>query len=151
MSGRLIGIDHGNKRIGIAVSDTNRLVVRELTVIQRTTREADFALLTRIIKQEDIVGIVIGMPYSNAPAEVHTHADTVRLWMSRLREHTTLPMIEWDENLTSADAVDLARHLRRPPSAPLDDLAARLMLQSYVNALHEGLAESPEDHQRNKS
>jgi putative Holliday junction resolvase len=143
-----MGIDHGNKRIGVAVSDANRMVARELTVIERTTRAADFETLVQLIEREEVVGIVIGMPYSNAPSDVHTHVDTVRLWISRLREHTTLPMVEWDENLTSADALELARFLRRKPSAPLDDLAARLMLQSYLDALNEGLAESPEVRQR---
>jgi RNase H-fold protein (predicted Holliday junction resolvase) len=48
----------------------------------------------------------------------------------------------WDEQLTSEDAKELAREKRRKPDAPIDDLAARLILQSYIDALRDGLAEA---------
>lgn len=143
MNGRLLGIDHGLKRIGLAVCDANRTVARELTVLKRTTREADFAALQAIIAQESVVGLVVGIPMHDAPAGTHTQADTVRLWIARLRAYTNLPIVEWDESLTSEDARALARQQRRKPDAPIDDLAARLMLQSYLDALHDGLATFP--------
>jgi RNase H-fold protein (predicted Holliday junction resolvase) len=46
----------------------------------------------------------------------------------------------WDEHLSSEDAKELARHRRRKPTDPIDDLAARVILQSYIDALHDGLA-----------
>jgi RNase H-fold protein (predicted Holliday junction resolvase) len=67
----------------------------------------------------------------------------VRAWVEHLRAATTLPIVLWDEQLTTVDAQDLARSLRRKPRAPVDDLAARLMLQSYLDALRDGLAEPP--------
>ncbi len=143
MSGRLLGVDHGIKRIGLAISDPNRMLARELKVLKRTTREADFAALQAIIAQEGVVGIVVGMPTHDAPTDAHTQADTVRLWLTRLRDYTNLPIVEWDESLTSEDARALARQQRRKPDAPIDDLAARLMLQSYLDALHDGLATFP--------
>lgn len=143
MNGRLLGIDHGIKRIGLAVCDASRMIASELTVLQRTTRQADFEALVRIIAREKVVGIVIGIPTHNSPTGAHTQADTVRLWITRLRAFTDLPIVEWEESLTSEDAKELAHLQKRKQGAPLDDLAARLILQSYLDALHDGLATFP--------
>lgn len=143
MRGRLLGIDHGLARIGLAVSDPSGLVARELAVLQRTTRQADFAYINQTAAQEDVVGIVVGVPSSESAEGVHTYADTVRRWIERLRQTTSLPIVEWDETLTSQDAQALAHALRRPVRAPIDDLAARLMLQSFLDAVRDGLAVWP--------
>jgi len=140
---RLLGLDHGLKRIGIALSDASGLVARELCVLQRQSKQEDFARLNALAQEHEARAFVVGIPHHEAPAGLHTQADTVRLWISRLAETSALPIIEWDEQLTSEDAKQLARHLRRPPQAPIDDLAARLILQSYLDALHDGLATFP--------
>lgn len=143
MMGRLLGIDHGIKRIGLAVSDASGLIARELAILTRTTRAADFAAISAYAEREQVVALVVGMPYSDLPEGVHTQADTVRLWISRLREVISLPVVTWDESLTSNDARELAQYLHRPSTADIDDLAARLILQSYLDALHDGLATLP--------
>lgn len=142
--GRLIGIDHGIKRIGVATCDLNWLVARELRVIRRKSRREDFALLNTIAAEQEAVAFVVGLPSDlDAPDGVYTQADTVRLWVERFSATTTLPIVQWDETLTSEDAKALAHQLRRKPQAPIDDLAARLILQSYLDALRDGLAASP--------
>lgn len=143
MKGRLMGLDHGIKRIGVAVSDVNQLLARELAVITRQSRAEDFARLNAIAQQEDVIAIVIGIPYHDTAPGQHAQSDTVRLWISRFAETTTLPIIEWDEQLTSEDAKILARNQRRKPDAQIDDLAARVILQSYLDALRDGLATFP--------
>ncbi|MCU0511597.1 MAG: Holliday junction resolvase RuvX [Anaerolineae bacterium] len=143
MSGRLIGLDHGLKRIGVALSDASRRVARELLIVQRSTRQADFDRLNAIAAQESATGFIIGVPYSDAPAGTHTQADTVRLWISRFAATTALPVVPWDEQLSSDDAREIARLQRRRFDAPIDDLAARVILQSYLDALHDGLATFP--------
>jgi putative Holliday junction resolvase len=140
---RLLGLDHGIKRIGVAISDSSGLVARELCVLVRQSKQEDFARLNALAQEHQARAFVVGVPHHEAPPGVHTQADTVRLWISRLAETTTLPIIEWDEQLTSEDAKRLARHLRRPSQAALDDLAARLILQSYLDALRDGLATFP--------
>ena len=140
----LLGIDHGIKRIGIAVSDRLWLTAREVTVIMRTTRAADFETISRLIAEHGASALVAGMPHDELAAEgQHTQADTVALWIERLRGVTDLPIVTWDEQMTSEDAKRIARRLRRDPRAPIDDLAARVMLQSYLDALRDGLAEAP--------
>lgn len=142
-SGRLLGIDHGLQRIGVAVCDETRLIARELAVIHRQSKREDFEKLNQLAVQENVVGIIIGLPSDlDAPPDTHTQADTVRIWVERFRETTDLPIRLWDETLSSQEASDLARQKKRKPTDPIDDLAARLILQSYLDAVRDGLAEA---------
>jgi len=143
MIGKLLGIDHGLARIGIAVSDAMGVSARELRVIKRKSKQEDFDLINEIAAKENVVALVVGIPHNDAPEGVHTQADTVRTWIQRLSETTSLPIVEWDEQLTSEDAKELAKMQKRHVRDPIDDLAARLILQSYLNALHDGLATPP--------
>lgn len=142
-AGRLLGIDHGLKRIGIAVSDPSRLVARELAIIQRKSNAEDLEKITRMIDEQAAAALVIGVPTNYEGSE--SQAGIVKAWVKRLAKNVPLPIVLWDEQLTSADARELARQQRRKPDAPIDDLAARLMLQSYLDALRDGLAEPPAD------
>lgn len=142
--GRLIGVDHGIKRIGVATCDLSWLVARELLVLKRRSRQEDFAHLNEIATEQDAVGFVVGLPSDlDAPPDTYTQADTVRLWVERFSATTTLPIILWDETLSSEDAKGLAKQQRRKRDDPIDDLAARLILQSYLDAMRDGLATFP--------
>lgn len=139
MIGRLIGIDHGIKRIGLAVSDAMGITARELIIIHRTTDLEDFERIQMIARRQQAVGFVIGIPQNpNAPAGLHTQADAVRRWLAQFQKHTHLPIATVGEYLTSAEARQLARQRSRSPKAPVDDLAARIILQSYLDALSYG-------------
>lgn len=139
--GKLLGVDHGIKRIGLAVCDSSRLVARELAIINRKSRQEDFDRINRIAAEQGVVGIVVGLPVNpDTPTGIHTQADTVRLWVDRFSATTSLPILLWDEQLTSEDAKEIARQKRRKPTASIDDLAARIILQSYLDAVRDGLA-----------
>jgi putative Holliday junction resolvase len=141
---RLIGIDHGLARIGVAVSDRTGLIARELAIVNRKSKREDFARLNHIAAEQDAGAFVVGLPLDDeAPEGVYTSEDRVRAWVENFKQATTLPIILWDEQLTTVDAHDLARSLRRKPQLPVDDLAARLMLQSYLDAVRDGLADPP--------
>lgn len=143
--GRLLGIDHGIQRIGLAVSDALRITAAELTIIHRTSRAEDFAKINRIAVEQNVVGIILGLP-NNPSAEpgTYTQADTVRLWMERFQATTNLPILLWDEQMSSEEAKELAIQKKRKVRDPIDDLAARIILQSYLDALHDGIAPAVE-------
>jgi putative Holliday junction resolvase len=148
---KLLGIDHGLARIGLAVSDPSGLVARELMVIKRISNEDDFALINRVAEEQGVAGVVVGVPFDpeNAERGRRTQADTVKKWAERFLQANSLPVMLWDENLTSTDAQEIARRQRRKRNEPIDDLAARLMLQSYLDAVHDGLAPAfPPEEQR---
>jgi putative Holliday junction resolvase len=139
--GRLLGIDHGQKRIGIAVSDALGISARELTIIPNTEDEAVFADIKRIANEQMAIALIVGHP-TNIGGNTE-QARKVAVWTEALREAISLPIQLWDEQLTSADALEIARELKRKPKDPIDDLAARVILQSYLNALEDGLAQPP--------
>lgn len=142
-SGRLLGIDHGLARIGVAVSDQTRLVARELTIIQRKSKADDFARLKQIADEQQAVALIVGIPQDVERAEqgLYSQADKVRVWVEHLRVALPLPLVLWDETLTTVEAKELARQFKRKSDAPIDDLAARLILQSYLDAQREGTTE----------
>jgi putative Holliday junction resolvase len=85
--GKLLGVDHGLKRIGLAVCDESRLVARELTIIKRKSRKEDFEKINRVAAQEGVVGIIVGYPTNvNTNPDSHTQADTVYLLDVFLRQ-----------------------------------------------------------------
>ena len=143
---RYIGIDHGDARIGIAVSDRALLTARELTIIVRKSKREDFARINAIATEQEATAFVVGLPsdFDTPEGVEYTQADKVQTWVERFKETTTLPILLWDEQLTSVDAHEMAKRLKRPTRAHVDDLAARVMLQSYLDALRDGLAEPPD-------
>ena len=137
--GRLLGIDHGRVRLGLAVCDALGLVARPLLVWRRRSREEDFARLRQVIAAEALVGAIIGLPGGDEDGP-HPAAAAIRNWAHRFCTACAMPALLWDETLTSADAATLARAERRPPLAPIDDWAACCILQSYLDARRGGLA-----------
>ena len=142
MIGKLMGIDHGLARIGVAVSDPLGITARELAIVINTTDAAVFDELRQLAQANNVVGLVVGYP-SNAGGSSE-QADVVGVWAAALKAHVGLPLRLWDEQLSSADAREIARQQKRDSRAPVDDLAARVILQSYINALADGLAQPPQ-------
>jgi putative holliday junction resolvase len=144
IKGRLLGIDHGLKRIGLAISDATGMVARELSVLNRKTNREDFERINHIASEQRAIAIVVGLPFNpDAEPGEYTQADTVRRWVERFGETTSLPITLWDEQLTSLDAREISIRQRRDKRDPIDDLAARVMLQSYLDAVRDGLTEPP--------
>ena len=135
MSGRALGIDYGEKHIGLAISDALGIGARELCILQSKDLETDCAAIAKIAAREGAVTLVVGVPENpNAPAGIVTQADVVRQWIETLREITGLPVYEVSEYLTSQEARELARAQKRDPRQPIDDLAARVILQAWLDA-----------------
>lgn len=144
MRGRLLGIDYGLVRLGLAVSDPSGLVARELAIIKRTSKQADFQKINQAAAEQRVVGVVVGLPSNlDSPTQDDSKADRVRRWVQDYVATTNLPIALWDEQMTTVDATELARQKRRKPRAPVDDLAARLILQSFLDAVRDGLAVWP--------
>ena len=144
MIGRLLGIDPGEKRIGLAVSDAMGIAARELKILPRLGDQQDFAAIREIAEKQGMTGIVVGVPINpNAPEGIRTQADAIREWISAMRLAIPLPIAEISEYLTSQEARRLAHAQKRNPREPVDDLAARVILQSFLDALSYGNATFP--------
>jgi|RhiMethySRZTD1v2_1073278.scaffolds.fasta_scaffold1793604_2 putative Holliday junction resolvase len=134
--GRWIAIDYGRKRIGLAVCDALGITTRPLAVLRSTTLEEDLQAIARWCKDEQVAGVVIGVPVQ-LDGEVGRAANEVRLFAAVLRERLGLQVEEVDERLTTKGAHALLkeaghRHARR--KAKLDSTAAMLILRSWLDA-----------------
>ncbi|MBI2756596.1 MAG: Holliday junction resolvase RuvX [Chloroflexi bacterium] len=137
--GRVLGIDPGERRVGLAVSDALRLIASPLQVLPRgrdlgPTLEA----IARIAREERAVQIVVGYPI-NADGSIGPQARRSEEFARRLGAVLALPMQLWDERLSSAGAEEAlranGRDLRRARQrGELDAYAAAVMLQDYLDA-----------------
>ena len=139
--GRRLAIDYGRKRIGLAVCDALGISTRALPQLTSTTVDADLKALARVVAEEEIVGVVIGLPLQLDGQEGRA-AREVRLFANVLRETLKLPVDEVDERMSTKAAHALLkdagqRHAERRQR--LDSTAAVLILRSWLAARKHAL------------
>jgi putative holliday junction resolvase len=145
---KLMALDVGEARIGVATSDPLGLSVRPLAVIKRKSRYEDFDRLAAIIRQEEVDAIVCGLPL-NIDGTEGPQAQTTRKWAMRLARALqkilgkSPPVIFWDERLSSYAADELLATDDRFSKDKIgqDAVAAAVILQSYLDAYRRGAAE----------
>ncbi len=134
---RLMGLDLGEKTIGISVSDELGLTAQPRTTLKRISKAKDIACLLDMAKEDSVEGIVVGMPV-NMDGSRGKAAKNVERFISLLQENTSLPIIPWDERLSTAAvtrmlvSADMSRAKRK---ANVDKLAAAYILQGYIDSL----------------
>ncbi|HEX4603158.1 MAG TPA: Holliday junction resolvase RuvX, partial [Candidatus Angelobacter sp.] len=106
--GRILAIDHGSRRMGLAVSDPLGITAQGIDTLQRKNKRADFGRLERIIREYQIKEIVLGNPLRMSGQE-GTQSQKVAEFAEELRHRFHLPVHLWDERLTSAEANRLLR------------------------------------------
>jgi putative holliday junction resolvase len=132
--GRILGLDVGSRRIGIAVSDPLGITAQGLETLQRTNKRQDFEHLARIIRQYEVKEIVVGLPLRMSGAE-GTQAEKMQSFAGELRKRFKLPVHLWDERLTSAEANRLLRETDlsiEKRGKAVDRMAAILILQGWM-------------------
>jgi putative Holliday junction resolvase len=134
---RLVGIDHGSRRIGLAVGDTEIGMAFARAAHRRTNERDDLAALVALAEAEGAEGFVIGLPLLEGGAE-GTQAARARAFGDQLAALSGLEVAYADERYTSTQALsDLEAAGRRPSrvSGEVDSAAARLILQQYLDDL----------------
>jgi putative holliday junction resolvase len=133
---RLMGLDVGDRRIGVAVSDALGLTAQPVLTLVRTNRKQDMKSLKRLLRKQGCAEIVVGNPLYMS-GDQSPQAAKAQAFADVLREETGLPVHLWDERLTTTEA---HRHLhaagRAAPEhrAVVDQVAAVLILQSFLDA-----------------
>jgi len=149
MKGRILAVDPGEKRLGIAVSDPTGTIARPLTVIKHISRSVDAAKIAQLASEQQAVKIVIGqaLDVEGQPTAQARHAANLA---EAVRQETILPVLLWDESgsTQAARAARIAMGVsRRKRSGHLDEIAATVILQTYLdaNSPHDPyLADDPE-------
>lgn len=128
---RILGIDHGDVRIGLALSDESGLIARPLQIVKHVSREADAETIARLAAEKEAKRIVVGLP-TDEEGEIGHQARKVKRWAEALQKATAIPIVFWDESFSSVDADSAAPKRQRREAN--DAGAAAVMLQSYLDA-----------------
>lgn len=138
---RLLGLDVGNRRIGVAVSDELGLTAQPvLTLERRRSRREDLRSLGRLARKYGVSGIVVGNPVRLSGEESEQTTKT-QVFARELGELTGLPIHLWDERLTTHEAHQIlyqAGHARQQHRRLVDQVAATLILQSFLDEAKTG-------------
>ena len=135
-AGRVLGIDYGSKRVGLALSDPLRVVAGPVG-----TWANDQSLLPRLvglITEQEITLVVVGMPYAPDGGK-GAKAREVDGFIAQLRRHHPVPVVAWDESYTTVEAQRVLiaggkRRKQRGTKGVVDTMAARLLLQQFLDA-----------------
>ena len=135
-SGRLLGLDWGARRTGVAISDAERRFVFTRDPIVSASADELISKIIGLIAQEKIAGIVIGLPLRMDGTDSDTTA-MVRNFAENLSHHTELPIIFIDETLSSASAQEEMGRVRRTDiKEKLDSNAARVILENAISVIN---------------
>ncbi len=132
---RLIGIDHGKKNIGIAISDENHNIATPLTTIEFTQLKHFLIVIKNIIKENNVEAIVVGNPI-NMDGSLGPRAQSAKDFSKSLTEQLSIPVTLWDERLSSEGAYkgmsELSINITKKQKK-LDENSAAFILQGFLD------------------
>jgi putative holliday junction resolvase len=134
---RVLALDHGTVRIGVAASDELKMLAHPMEFIPAEPFNEFLERLKQIIREKEVEQIVVGMP-RNMDGSYGPSAEKVRQFIIVLKEIITIPIRPWDERLTSVQANRLMIEggvKGKDKREKVDKMAAAILLQSYLDAI----------------
>ena len=134
--GRVMALDLGSVRIGVAISDPTRTIAQSYGVVKRKSREEDFARYQQILAEQQVTLLVVGLPTTSEGGDSDT-AVWIRNYMAEFSQQCDIPVEFWDESFTTVRAEESLRQRgKRGKKArqQVDAVAAAFILQSYLDA-----------------
>jgi putative Holliday junction resolvase len=132
---RLLGLDVGDKRVGIALSDESATLATGLATLERVGPKKDLKAIAALVREHDVSDVVVGLPRS-LDGSLGPQAQKVLQFMDDLRPVVKVPVVSWDERFTSSMATQALIEggvSRRGRKGVVDKVAATLILQSYLD------------------
>ncbi len=137
---RILALDVGTKRIGMAITDELGYTVQPLTVISRRTDEKTVEEIKKIVIRYNVEKVVIGLPIT-LKDEIGKMAQEILTFANKLRSDLDIPIVSWDESFTTIEAEDIlikeADLSRRKQKKLKDKIAASFILESYLRGRNE--------------
>jgi len=139
---RILALDIGERRIGVAISDPTGTVARPLCTIQCTSRTEDLAAIRRLIAEHEVEKVIVGLPLT-LRGEQGPQARRIIRYADSLAETLPVPVEMWDERYSTTAAEEIIRRVRRrkrrrQDAADVDAVAAAVILQGYLDSRSEG-------------
>jgi len=135
---RILAIDFGERRIGLALSDPLGITAQGLPTIDTKKTKEIFSYLQGIIKEKKVARVVVGMP-RNMNGSIGPKGEEVKKFIGKLTQKTGVKVIAWDERLTSVQSKKSMREAgtKQKKKEVVDRISATLILQSYLDSLSE--------------
>lgn len=133
---RILAVDHGGKRIGLALSDPTATIASPLTVIRHISRLMDAAQVANIASENEVGLILVGQSFDE-DGNPNLAGRRAAKFVDALREQTQIPVVPWDESFSTQDARATRIEMgvsRKKRAGHLDELAAVMILRSYIEA-----------------
>jgi putative Holliday junction resolvase len=142
----VLGLDVGDRRIGVAISDPTGLVVRPLNVLRRTSNLADGDAIARLVAENQVEQLVVGLPLAGDNS-IGEQARKTLAFVRFLRKRLTIPIATWDERYSTQDAQRemIAQGRRRARRRELLDAAAAAVLLDEWLTAHRPAPTAPAD------
>ncbi len=131
----ILGLDYGEKRIGVALANGEKHLAIPIAVIERASEKADMDKVLHLIKQYDVERIVVGLPRS-LDGSIGPQAKEVLNFTGAVSRHTNIPVDTWDERFSTVAAESLFRDAgmkREKRRERRDAMAAAIILQGYLD------------------
>ena len=139
---RVLGLDPGERRVGIAISDPTGTLARPLQTLVRGSRDEDFAAIAGLVAEHDVELVVIGRPLSLDGTE-GPQARKVARYADALAANLAVRVVLWDERYTTVEAHEILRQRRGKggrrrarDAGQVDAIAAAVILQSYLDSCY---------------
>jgi putative holliday junction resolvase len=133
---RILGLDVGDKKIGLALSDPTLSIAQSLKLHVRGSLESDIKALKLLVEEHDVGTIVVGLP-RNLNGTMGRRARDIESFAERLREFIGIPVVLWDERFSTNEAhriFDMAQVTQKKRKPYLDMMASQIILQGYLDA-----------------
>jgi putative holliday junction resolvase len=137
----LVGVDVGEVRVGLAISDSGKKIAFPLGVVQRVDNSYGFNKIAKLVSGREVDGFVVGLPV-RTDGTLGNQADKVLGYIEEMKKYFKLQVITWDERFSTAmaerylkDSSMSSKNQRRV----VDEIAAQIILQSYLDSLEKRL------------
>ena len=134
--GRVMALDVGGRRIGVALSDTTRVLASPLTTLRAEPRERVLSEIAALVQRHEVAEVVVGLPLTLS-GEIGPQAHVIQLFVERLKGVLTAPIHLFDERLTTVAAERMMVDLGMKPEqrkARIDEVAASIILQDFLDS-----------------
>lgn len=137
--GRVMALDVGGRRIGVALSDTRRVLASPLTTLRAEPRERALAEVAKLVREYEVCELVVGLPLTLS-GEVGPQARVIQQFAEQLQAQLAVPVRMFDERLTTVAAERMMVDLGMKPEqrkARIDEVAASIILQDFLDSIRE--------------
>ena len=134
--GRVMALDVGGRRIGVALSDTTRVLASPLTTLRAEPRDRVLSEIAALVQRHEVAEVVVGLPLTLS-GEIGPQAHVIQLFVERLKGVLTAPIHMLDERLTTVAAERMMLDLGIKPEqrkARIDEVAASIILQDFLDS-----------------